>query len=166
MLGIFGDNLREDSGKGNVWVYEASENLLPDYGVIESELGVDLDFFWDFYENLSGFLGLCFRRPVTIQITPDTQSRKGRKAESDEYSQSRTESLTEWKALTPTYSSSKVMVKVVAEDTEWNDEPRNCNEHQEYHEDAVDDYHRSVMFTVLLPDVIWVFTEESWGTVK
>lgn len=166
MLGNFGKNLPEDSGRKNVSGYETSENLLPDYGVIESELGVDLDFFWDFYENLSGSLGLCFGMPVTMQITPDTQSCKSGKAESNEYSQSRTEGLTEWKALTPTYSSGKVNVKVVAEDTEWDDEPRNCNEHQEYHEDAVDDYHRSVMFTILLPEVIWVFTEESLGTVR
>ncbi|MBQ2922696.1 MAG: hypothetical protein IJD58_12130 [Lachnospiraceae bacterium] len=156
-------------GRENVSGYETSENLLPDYRVIESELGVDSNFFWDLDENISGSLGFSgtfLGMPDTIQVRVKAKSCKGRKAASNQYSRKRTESCSERKRFSPTYSSGKITIEFGPENTEGNKKPRNCDEHEEADEKAGNKYHRSVMFTVLLPEVIWVLTEEFLGTVR
>jgi hypothetical protein len=102
LLGIFGDNLRADSGRRNVKGYGTSENLLSDYGVIESEFGVNLDFFWDLNENVSGLLGFFWvflGIPETMEFVDKTESSESRKAEGNEYPKSRTEGRTERKGF-------------------------------------------------------------------
>jgi hypothetical protein len=126
LLGIFGENLREDSGRGNGLGFEASENLLPNYGVIESELGVNLDFFWDLNVNVSrfhGFFWVFLGIPEGIQVRVETPDCKGRKASSNEYSQSRGNGPTEWEGFTATQGLSKIFVKFRPENTEGNDKP-------------------------------------------
>jgi hypothetical protein len=103
LLGIFGENLREDSGRGNELGFETSENLLSDYGVIKSEFGVNLDFFGNLDDNVSrllGFFWVFLRIPESIQIRIETVYSKDRKAKSNEYTESRGNGPTEWEGFT------------------------------------------------------------------